>query len=132
MLGLEALLDKVPFFLGEKDETYKAYVIDTNIFVLKRTGHQDGMGPTRNISVERYTPPKEIQETILRIGKVFGMAVYGVDYFYHNGEVVYFDFNDFPSFRGIPEAVQTIWEFIANKYLSDSEPDQEIVDQNIV
>ena len=41
-----------------------------------------------------------VTDTVIRAGRAFAMSVYGIDFFYRDGQAVVLDVNDFPSFRG--------------------------------
>jgi len=104
-------------YLGEKREVYKAYVIGSKVFCLKVTGPADGLEQTSKHSTEMVELPIDVQKIMREIGEGFQMNVYGVDFFYSAPELIIIDINDFPSFRGIPNAVETICDFINQKYL---------------
>ncbi len=105
-------------YLGEKEVTFKAYVIGQNVFCLKKSGLQDGFErDTEELREVRCDMPSDLKDVVLIIGDVFKMAVYGVDILYHEGRPIVVDINDFPSFRGIEEAVETIYEYIQTHYL---------------
>ncbi|MDP6156258.1 MAG: hypothetical protein QF682_09035 [Candidatus Thermoplasmatota archaeon] len=103
-------------YLGEKSEVYKAYVIGAKVFCLKVTGPLDGLEPSMKHSTKVIELPADIQKIIREIGEEFQMNVYGVDFFHSGGEIIVIDINDFPSFRGIPNAVEMICEFIRENY----------------
>lgn len=110
-------------YLGIQETTFKAYVIGQRVFCLKKKGTQDGI--TREISqvtLRRVEPLPAERALVLHVGTVFKMAVYGVDYFYHEGQPVIVDINDFPSFRGIEEAVPTISAYIHETFLREDRP----------
>jgi len=93
-------------YLGCED-TLKAYVVGDDVVVGRRSEVES------RVVVERVTMPENVDDLILRIGRALGMSVYGVDFFHLGGEAVVLDINDFPSFRGIPEASRRIVEFAA-------------------
>ncbi|MHA1730766.1 MAG: hypothetical protein ACTSU5_02430 [Promethearchaeota archaeon] len=106
-------------YLGEKDLLLKAYVIGDRVFCLKKKGYQDGLERDDDLLTEtRYEPKRSLREIILGVGSAFKMAVYGVDIIYEDGVPVVVDINDFPSFRGVDEAVETICQYIRDRYLS--------------
>jgi glutathione synthase/RimK-type ligase-like ATP-grasp enzyme len=96
-------------YLGDSYETRKAYVVGTDVVVVRRT--EEG----NHVRVESVATPQDVIAAILRIGSAFGMSVYGVDFFHRGGEAVCLDVNDFPSFRGIPGASQRICELAENE-----------------
>lgn len=108
-------------YLGEKNEIYKVYVVGDEIHCLKNTGSQDGFTNNFIHSSEEITLPDDLRDTMLEIGRKFDMNVYGVDFFYSSGIPVIIDINDFPSFRGVPDAPDTICRFVCERFLRDSE-----------
>jgi hypothetical protein len=93
-------------FLGSGHDTYKAYVVGTDIVVCRRT----------DAAVECVAMPSCVTQTILRFGPAFAMPVYGIDFFYHDGRAVCLDVNDFPSFRGIAQASRMIGEYVTRTF----------------
>ena len=55
---------------------------------------------------------KEFKRQILRLGRKFGMTIFGVDYILKDDNPYIVDINDFPSFRNIPEAISMISDYI--------------------
>lgn len=108
-------------YLGVMEVTFKAYVIGEKVFALKKTGFQDGyeQGP---VTVERVELPRQVRHLLLKLGRLFDMTVYGVDFAHVNGSLVLFDVNDFPSFRGIDEAVETICAHVNQRFLTNIKP----------
>jgi hypothetical protein len=103
-------------YLGKHEILYKIYVIGQ--WVVSITSHD------RLIEYENLTPldlihirvplDNRLKKRILRLGKRFGMSIYGLDYINtHNGAYIV-DVNDFPSFRSIPEAISLISDYIYN------------------
>ena len=95
-------------YLGDGNETYKAYVVGTDVVVVRRT----------DAGVARVTMPGEVTDTVLRAGRAFAMSVYGIDFFHRDRQPVVLDVNDFPSFRGLPGSSRSICEFIATTYFA--------------
>ena len=108
-------------YLGERNEIYKVYVVGELVHCLKNTGPQDGYQKNSIISSEEIILPDHLRETMLEIGRKFDMNVYGVDFFFSSGVPVIIDINDFPSFRGIPDAPYTICKFVCERFLRDTE-----------
>ena len=104
-------------YLGKKYEVYKAYVIGKKVFCLKVTGPRDGLEQTSDHSIELVELSEDIRKIIREIGEGFQMNVYGVDFFYSGAKIIIIDINEFPSFRGVPNAVETICDFIDEKFL---------------
>jgi glutathione synthase/RimK-type ligase-like ATP-grasp enzyme len=100
-------------YLGKIDIVYKIYVIDhwaVSITAHNRLRHKK-LSPLELIHI-RVPIEKELKRRILRIGKKFGMSVYGVDYVLKDGIPYVVDINDFPSFRNIPEAISLISDYM--------------------
>lgn len=106
-------------YLGRADHTYKAYVVGSSVVTLRRTEVHDGPARAPGALIERTTLRKDVEDAVLRIGRTFGMSVYGVDLFDRGDQAMFLDVNDFPSFRGIPEASRRIWEFVAATHFRD-------------
>lgn len=96
-------------YLGSAYETNKAYVVGSDVVVVRRTEERG------RVRVEPVAMPGDVIAAILRIGRAFEMSVYGVDFFHRGGEAVCLDVNDFPSFRGIAGASQRICELAADR-----------------
>ena len=62
----------------------------------------------------RVEVTKQFKRRIIRIGRKFGMSVYGIDYIKTENGPYIVDVNDFPSFRSIPEGVSLISDHIYN------------------
>jgi len=101
-------------YLGKIDIIYKVYVIDN--WVQTITSHS-------RLKKHKFTPlelvhirvpiDKDFKRKILRLGRKFGMRIYGLDYVLaENGRRYIVDINDFPSFSAIPEAVSLISDYM--------------------
>ena len=83
-------------FLGGDHETCKAYVVGDDVAIVRRSEVRPG------VFVSEPLPMSDaVFDTMRAIGRVFGMTVYGVDFFHLDGQAVCLDINDFPSFRGV-------------------------------
>jgi len=100
-------------YLGKYENVYKVYIIDR--YVQTITSHnflqQRKLSPIELVHI-RVPIDKELKRQILRIGRKFGMSIFGVDYVLKEGIPYIVDINDFPSFRNISEAVSMISEYI--------------------
>ncbi len=121
---LERMVERYPpytlFFqeyFGVKQEVLKLYIIGERVFGLKKIGAQDGVDRSGMLETERFAVPEPLQTVARRVGAAFDMAVYGVDILTHGGRDHIVDVNDFPSFRGIEEAPEAIYRYIARRYL---------------
>ena len=99
-------------FLANAGDPYKAYVVGQHVVV----GHRCEAGG--RVVLEPVAMPASVTDTIVRVGHAFAMSVYGIDFFYRDGRVVILDVNDFPSFRGVPDASRRIVEFVATNYFA--------------
>lgn len=100
-------------YLGIKTKTYKVYVVDRTVECLVKTGTQDGVGSEDHVEKDRVTLPFHVKTLMRDIGRAFGLRLYGVDFFYHEGVLVVIDVNDFPSYNGIDEAPRLIGDFLS-------------------
>jgi len=99
-------------YLGKFDNIYKVYGIDN--YVQTITSHslqEDNIDPHEFIHI-RVPIDKELQRRIRRLGRKFGMKLYGIDYVLKDGTPYVVDINDFPSFKNVSEAVSLISELI--------------------
>ncbi len=106
-------------YLGTTEEVFKAYVIGDSIHCLRKKGLQDGFKPDVDLGTDMIEVGDVEKKMILELGRAFGMSVYGVDFIYRDGKPVVVDVNDFPSFRGIPDAARNICEFVYRNFSHD-------------
>lgn len=99
-------------YLGKHDIVYKTYVIDRYVQTITSQNLllQHKLSPLELIHL-RVPIEKELKRQIIRLGRKFGMAIFGVDYVLKDGIPYIVDINDFPSFRNIPEAISLISEY---------------------
>ena len=104
-------------YLGRIDIIYKIYVIDrwaVSITSHNRLQENENLTPLELIHI-RVPIEKQLKRRILRLGRKFGMPIFGVDYILtKDGTPYIIDINDFPSFRSIPEAVSLVSDYIYN------------------
>lgn len=100
-------------YLGKHDLVYKVYVIDRYVQTITSQNLllQHKLSPLELIH-HRVPIEKELKRQIIRLGRKFGMAIFGVDYVLKDGIPYIVDINDFPSFRNIPEAISLISDYI--------------------
>ena len=101
-------------YLGRIDIIYKVYAIDK--WVVCITAHNwlrhKQLTPLELVHI-RVPIDKELKRKILKLGRKFGMSIFGIDYILNQDGVPYIiDINDFPSFRNIPEATSLISDYI--------------------
>lgn len=100
-------------YLGKHDIVYKTYVIDRYVQTITSQNLllQHKLSPLELIHI-RVPIEKELKRQIIRLGRKFGMAIFGVDYVLKDGIPYIVDINDFPSFRNIHEAISLISDYI--------------------
>ncbi|MFX1445360.1 MAG: hypothetical protein ACFFHV_18240 [Promethearchaeota archaeon] len=101
-------------YLGKIDIIYKAYLIDH--WIVSITSHnwlrEKKLTPYDLVHI-RVPIDKELKRKIRKLGRKFGMPVFGVDYILtKDGTPYIIDINDFPSYRYIPEATSLISDYI--------------------
>ncbi|GAI65398.1 unnamed protein product, partial [marine sediment metagenome] len=57
---------------------------------------------------------ERFKRRIIRLGRKFGMSIFGLDYIMTEKGPYIVDINDFPSFRSIPEGVSLVSDHIYN------------------
>ena len=103
-------------YLGGFDIIYKVYVIGrwmVSITSHNRIQDNDNLSPLELIHI-RVPIDKQFKSRIKRLGRKFGMSVFGLDYILTEEGPYIIDVNDFPSFRRIPEAISLISDHIYN------------------
>ncbi|MHA2430128.1 MAG: hypothetical protein ACXACC_03730 [Promethearchaeota archaeon] len=106
-------------YLGGFDIIYKVYVIGrwmVSITSHNRLQDNDNLSPLELIHI-RVPIDKQFKSRIKRLGRKFGMSVFGLDYILTEEGPYVIDINDFPSFRRIPEAISLISDHIYNVIL---------------
>ena len=100
-------------YLGKYNIVYKTYVIDRYVQTITSQNLllQHKLSPLELIHI-RVPIEKELKRQIIRLGRKFGMTIFGVDYVLKDGIPYIVDINDFPSFRNIPEAISLISDYI--------------------
>lgn len=102
-------------YLGKIDLVYKVYVIDKWVVCITSANRvrRHKLSPLELIHIRVPVDPG-LKRKILRLGRKFGMSIFGVDYVVKDGKYYVVDVNDFPSFRNIPEAISFISDYIYN------------------
>ena len=103
-------------YLGEHDILYKIYVIGN--WVVSITSHnrlqqRDKLSPLELIHI-RIPVEEPFKKRIIRLGRKFGMSVFGLDYVLTEKGPYIVDINDFPSFRSVPEGISLVSDHIYN------------------
>jgi glutathione synthase/RimK-type ligase-like ATP-grasp enzyme len=107
-------------FLGRHDILYKVYVIGqwaVSITSHNRLNEYSNLTPLELVHI-RVPIEEQFKKRILRLGRKFGMPIFGLDYIMTQNGPYIVDINDFPSFRSIPEGVSLISDFIYNEISS--------------
>ncbi|MFX1498747.1 MAG: hypothetical protein ACFFBH_14585 [Promethearchaeota archaeon] len=103
-------------YLGEFDIIYKVYVIGrwmVSITSHNRLHNPNNLSPLELIHI-RIPVEKQLKSRIKRLGRKFGMTIFGLDYILTEDGPCIIDVNDFPSFRSIPEGISLISDYIYN------------------
>jgi glutathione synthase/RimK-type ligase-like ATP-grasp enzyme len=101
-------------YLGKINIIYKAYLIDRWIVSITSYNwlREKKLTPYELVRI-RVPIDKELKRKIRKLGRKFGMSVFGVDYILtKEGKPYIIDVNDFPSYRYIPEATSLISDYI--------------------
>jgi len=100
-------------YLGKHDNVYKVYIIDRYVQTITSQNLllQHKLSPLELVHL-RAPIEKEFKRQLLRLGRKFGMAIFGVDYILKDDNPYIVDINDFPSFSNIPEAISMISDYI--------------------
>ena len=100
-------------YLGKFEIVHKVYVIDNYVQTITSQDllRQHKLTPLELVHI-RVPIEKDLKRRIKRIGRKFGMSVYGVDYILKDGIPYIIDINAFPSYRYIHEAVSLISDYI--------------------
>jgi ribosomal protein S6--L-glutamate ligase len=85
----------------------KLYVTGTEVFAVAK---KSPLHPEVREGLMPVTP--ELRKLALKVGKVFGLDIYGLDVVETPNGLVLLDINDFPSFGQVPRAVSRIAEYI--------------------
>ena len=124
--GLKRIVNVVPKeelfmqeYLGPCNNTlYKIYYISNSVMALKCIREDMFAERSKSDIQERFQVSLALSDAYHQIGQHFNMNVYGLDYVVAPDGLPYLvDVNDFPSFRGIDEAVHLLCDFIYNKYI---------------
>ena len=103
-------------YLGRYDVINKMYIIGR--WVVSVVSH-NRLNPNYNLSpLElvhiRVPVAEDFKRKIKRLGRKFGMSIFGIDYILTEEGPYLVDINDFPSFRSIPEGTSLICDHIYN------------------
>ncbi|MBY8980642.1 MAG: hypothetical protein KGD72_09640 [Candidatus Lokiarchaeota archaeon] len=103
-------------YLGEHDILYKIYVVGN--WVVSITSHNrlqqlNKLSPLDLIHI-RIPVEDPFKKRIIRLGRKFGMSVFGIDYILTEKGPYIVDINDFPSFRSVPEGISLVSDHIYN------------------
>ena len=102
------------FFLAQSyvDNTgfdIKLYVVGTEVYAVAK---RSPLHPDVEV-VKRLIPiTLELRQLALRVGKIFGLDIYGLDVVETSHGPVVVDINDFPSFGQVPRAVKLVSAYV--------------------
>ncbi|TFF69079.1 MAG: hypothetical protein EU516_01135 [Promethearchaeota archaeon] len=103
-------------YLGRYDIINKVYIIGrwvVSIISHNRLNPNYDLSPLELVHI-RVPIAEDFKRRIKRMGRKFGMSIYGVDYILTDSGPYIVDINDFPSFRAIPEGISLICDHIYN------------------
>ncbi len=100
-------------YIGKFEIVHKVYVIGNYVQTITSQNllRQNKLTPLELVHI-RVSIEKDLKRRIKRIGRKFGMSIFGVDYILKDGIPYIIDINAFPSFRYIPEAISLISDYI--------------------
>jgi ribosomal protein S6--L-glutamate ligase len=98
------------YFLAQQyveNEGYdiKAYVIGREVFPVRRSSP---LHPSLNVAEAQIEVTAELARIAGQVRRVFGLDIFGIDVVPAPHGLVAVDINDFPGFRGVPEAVTLV------------------------
>jgi len=91
----------------------KIYCVGDEVFGVKRISPL--IKTYENKADEERTPMEindEIIDLTLKVGKIFGLEIFGIDILPYKDSYVVLDVNDFPGFRGVKEAGKAIARYL--------------------
>jgi len=102
-------------YLGKFEIVHKVYIIGSYIQTITSQNllRQNKLTPLELLHI-RVPLEKDLKRRIKRIGRKFGMSIFGVDLIIKDNVPYVVDINDFPSFSNIPEAISLISDYIYN------------------
>ena len=103
-------------YLGRYDVINKVYVIGrwiVSIISHNRLNPNYNLTPLELVHI-RIPINEDFKRRIKRLGRKFGMSIFGIDYILTDHGSYIVDINDFPSFRAIPEGISLICDHIYN------------------
>ena len=86
----------------------KVWVIDEHIFAARRRTPLEGNASKEDFPIPLDEMSEQFLHTIVEIGRVFKMHLYGVDFLMTEQGPMVVDINSFPGFRGVPDAAQAL------------------------
>jgi ribosomal protein S6--L-glutamate ligase len=87
----------------------KLYVMGTQVYAVRK---ESPLHPDVHVTEGLIPVTPELRTLALNVGEFFGLDLYGVDVIQTAEGWVGVDINDFPSFGGVPGAVDLIASFI--------------------
>lgn len=82
----------------------KVWVIDQHVFAARRRTPLEATASKKDFPLATGEMPEQLLHTILEIGRVFNLHLYGVDLLMTERGPMVVDINSFPGFRGVPDA----------------------------
>ncbi|PYR27892.1 MAG: alpha-L-glutamate ligase [Acidobacteria bacterium] len=90
-------------FVAGDGSDVKMWVIGQDVFAARRSSVLESM-PSHTVPLVADEVPHEWASMALKIGRIFGLRLYGVDLLISRQGPVAIDVNAFPGFRGVPRA----------------------------
>ena len=120
-------------FLGDFDTFYKTYVINRWVgTITSQTKIQQELNLTPVELVHIRVPTsQEFKNELLKLGRIFRMQIFGVDYILKNGIPYIVDVNDFPGFKHSPEAVSLISNYIYHLLITQQKFQEILINEKL-
>jgi ribosomal protein S6--L-glutamate ligase len=87
----------------------KLYVAGTEVYAVAK---RSPLHPEVEVNKRPIPLTPELRKLALRVGKIFGLDIYGLDVVETSHGPIVVDINDFPSFRQVPQAVTLLSTYI--------------------
>lgn len=120
-------------FLGKFEIFYKTYVINQWVVTITsqtKISQEVNLTPVELMHI-RVPTSQEFKNKLLKLGRIFRMPIFGVDYILKDGTPYVVDINDFPSFKHVPEAVSLISNYIYRVLITQQGFQKILVKENL-
>lgn len=109
-------------FIANDGYDLKLYCIGDEVWAVRKPspfGLAAGGGKAREAKVELAPLTKELEELGRRLGRLFGLELYGVDCIESPEGPSVIEVNEFPNYTGVPEADRRLAEYVTRKNQPD-------------